>query len=105
MNRYVLGSLVIGALIGGAYYKGYSSASLRCHDGELRAQIATMQRDMAAWRAADEVERMLQADLARDNADLQQKVTDYETDLATRPNPGCALSPADADRLRGIGRR
>jgi hypothetical protein len=101
---YILGGLLALAAVGtiGGYIKGRMDASAKCHDAELRVQIATMQRDMAAWQSADKIEKMLQHDIERDNADLQQKVQDYETDLAKRPDNRCILSPADAAVYDGL---
>jgi hypothetical protein len=105
VNRYTIGAVIGLGLLLGAYWKGYSTAAQNCRDAELRAIIATQERDMAAWKAADEVEKQLQADIEADNADLQDKVKQYEIELAQRPDAKCALSPADVDRLRGIGKQ
>jgi hypothetical protein len=103
VNRYTIGAVIGLGLLLGAYWKGYSTAAQKCHDAELRTIIATQQRDMAAWRAADEVEKLLQADIEADNADLQDKVRQYETELAQRPDASCRLDERDVIRLRGIG--
>jgi hypothetical protein len=104
VNRYTIGAVIGLGLLLGAYWKGYSTAAQKCHDAELRAQIATMQRDMAAWRVADEVEAALRSDLDAMNADLQDKVKTYELQLQNRPDGACRLSPADIDSLRFDGK-
>ena len=104
VNRYTIGAVIGLGLLLGAYWKGYSTAAQKCHDAELRTIIATQQRDMAAWRAADEVEKLLQADIEADNADLQDKVKTYELQLQNRPAGACRLSPADIDSLRFDGK-
>lgn len=105
VNRYTIGAAIVLGLLLGAYWKGYSTAASRCHEAELRAIIATQARDLAAWKAADDIEKMLQADLEKQNRELSDLVRDYEKELLLRPAPGCSLDERDVDRLRGIGRR
>lgn len=104
VNRYTIGAVIGLGLLLGAYWKGYSTAAQKCHDAELRAVIASQARDIAARDAASQADKDMQAQLAADNIELQQKVQDYATELATRPNAKCALSPADAKALNGIRR-
>ena len=102
LNRYVVGGVVAAGLLAGAYFKGYWAAREACQDSALKAQIAAMERDIAAWKAADKVEQMLTAEIEAENAELEKRVSDYEAELAKRPADGrCTLSPADIDGLRG----
>jgi hypothetical protein len=105
VNRYTIGAVIGLGLLLGAYWKGYSAASQNCRDAELRAQIATMQRDMAAWRAADDIEKLLQSELETQRNDLQDRVKQYEIELAQRPDGKCALDQRDIDGLRLDKRR
>jgi hypothetical protein len=105
LNRYTLGAVIALGLILGAYWKGYSAASARCHDAELRAIIATQARDLKAWESADAAAKDEAARLAAELIELQQMVTDYEKEILLKPAPACTLSDVDADRLRGIGGR
>lgn len=105
LNRYTIGFLLIAGLVTGAYFKGRWTAEANCHEAELRAQIATMKRDLAAWKAADEVEKILQSEVEAERRDLQEKVTEYEIELALRPDTRCTLDGSDVERLRGIGWR
>jgi hypothetical protein len=108
VNRYTIGAVIGLGLLLGAYWKGHSTAAQNCRDAELRAQIATMQRDMAAWRAADDIEKLLQSELETQRNDLQDRVKQYEIELAQRPNGKCALDDRDIrnlDRMHGIGKR
>lgn len=105
LNRYTIGALLVAGLAAGAYWKGYSTAAGNCRDAELRAQIAAMERDLAAWKAADDVEKLLQQELNEQNADLQDKVKEYELELAQRPDAKCALDAHDIERLRFNGGR
>ena len=108
VNRYTIGAAIAVGLILGAYWKGYSAASARCHDAELRAIIATQARDLKAWAAADKVAKDEQARMAAELIELQQMVTDYEKELLLRPAPACSLTPDDVralERVRGNGGR
>lgn len=107
---YILGGLVAAGLLGSAfaYIKGYGDAAQNCRESELRAEIATMKRDMAAWKAADEIQNMLQKEMEAAAAELQDKVTQYEVELATRTDTRCILDDRDVrslDGLRGNGKR
>ena len=104
VNRYTVGVAIVLLMLGGAYYKGYHNAASDCHDAALTLQIANMQRDLDVAAKADKIQQQLQADLTTANEQLQQKVTDYEADLATRPaDSRCALDKRDVDRVRGVG--
>lgn len=108
VNRYTIGAVIALGLILGAYWKGYSAASARCHDAELRAIIATQARDLKAWESADAAAKDEAARLAAELIELQQMVQDYEKELLLKPAPNCALSADDVralERLRGNGRR
>jgi hypothetical protein len=102
LNRYTIGLVVALGMLGGAYYKGYSSASAKCQDASLRARIASMERDMEAWKVADEVEKMLQGQLETEQKDLQDKVSKYEAELATRKEPKCTLDERDVRSINGL---
>lgn len=87
------------AALAWAYTKGRSDAEAACRAAELQAEIDTMKRDLAAWKAADEVERMLNGDIAAERDRLAREIEDYERDLAARPDGRCLLSPDDIGRL------
>ena len=102
VNKYTVGAVIGIGLLAGAYLKGYWAAREACQDSALKAQIAAMQRDMAAWRAADKVEKMLADELENENRELEQKVSDYEAELAKRPiDSRCLLDQRDVDGMRG----
>jgi hypothetical protein len=95
-----------GSLAG--YLKGRADANGNCQEASLRAELATMRRDVEAWKAADRIEAMLQAEIEAENRELEEKVTDYERELQKSPKPDCRLSPDDIrgfDGLRGNGKR
>ena len=101
-NRYVMILLVSVALLGGAYWKGYSVASQNCHDAQLRVVIASMQRDISAAAQADEVARAQAAALDAQRQQLESQVKDYEAALKSRPDPACTLSADDVRALGGV---
>jgi hypothetical protein len=106
INKYTIGGVIGLGLLAGAYLKGYMAARETCQDNALKAQIAAMQRDLAAWKAADKVEDMLTAELEADARELEQKVADYERELSKEPlDTRCTLNERDVDRLRGNGKR
>lgn len=100
LNRYVLGGLVVAGLATGAYFKGYEVAASKCREAELRAELATMKRDIEAWKAADAMEKELQHEVDMERERLQQKVSEYEVELAARPDNRCTLGPDDIRGLR-----
>jgi len=105
MNRYTIGAAVGFGLLVGAYLKGYVAARDACQDSALKAQIAAMQRDMDAFKAASEVEAILQAEIEAERNQLERRLSDYERELATRPDGRCILDERDIDGLRLDGRR
>lgn len=102
---YILGGLVAAGLLGSvfAYIKGYGDAAQNCREAELRAELATLKRDMAAWKSADEIEAILRKQLESDAKELQDKVTEYETALAASPkDTRCTLDDRDVRSLDGL---
>lgn len=94
--------LLAGALaVGGAYVKGRMDGATRCHDAELRAVIASMQRDLTAQSQAQELEASQQAALEAQRQQLEEQVKDYEAALKIRPAAACALTDDDIGRLSG----
>lgn len=87
--------IAIGGSLGGAFLAGHHVAANACEAASLRAEIATLNRDFAAWKAADEIEAMLDKDLEADRQQLETQVKNYEIALKTRPEPNCALTDAD----------
>lgn len=101
-NRYTAAGAIALGLLAGAYWKGYSVASAKCQDAELKAEIAAMQRDFAAWRAADQIETILQQQIEAERNDLQDKVAKYETELGSRTDGRCSLNDRDVRSLDGL---
>jgi hypothetical protein len=105
VNRYVIAGVVAVGLLAGAYLKGYMAARDACQDSSLKAQIAAMQRDIDAFKAASEIEAMLQAEIEAERNQLERRLSDYERELASRPDGRCILDERDVDGLRLDGRR
>lgn len=92
--------------IGGAYVKGRMDATANCHEAELRAVIASMQRDIAANEQARSLEAAQAAELEAQRQKLEQEVADYEAALKARPaEPACTLTDDDIGRLHGKRKR
>jgi len=82
-----------------AYIKGRADANASCRAAELQAEVDRLKRDMNAWKAADAVEKMLDADLEAERQELERKVADYELELLARPDGRCTLGADDVKRL------
>lgn len=106
----------------GAYDLGYAARGRLDQSAALAAQLAEQQRQAEASRqiAQDAATREVEAD--KKTAELNERISDYERQLAARPAPpslsiaaaancpkldyaacGCALSDDDVRGLRSIG--
>lgn len=86
-----------------AFDLGFAKAKLTCDEAALRAQIATLTADLAA--AKEQVERStvhtkeINAEAGANGHEVEQ----INVEVAKRaPAERCALSAADAQRLRNI---
>lgn len=102
LNRYVIGAGIGLALLGSAYLKGHHDAASACHDAALRAQIETLNKDIAIAKSAALDEQNRANDLAISSETANRKVADYEKHLATNKGDSCPLTGDDVRRLRGI---
>lgn len=109
LARYAFITLAIMAVAGGLYAKGRHDGRMAC-ESRVAAAIAAEQLRQAAVRAKaldNAAEREL---AARADANLaEQKVADYEAELARQPAPEpgtCApdyrLRGGDVERLRSL---
>ena len=95
------------ALAAAIFLAGYQMADDRAaHEAAmaaLRGENERLARDLGVQRLiADMADAELTA-LAEARTELQQRIVEYESELATRPpQAACALSPADLARLRGL---
>lgn len=100
--RWLAGALAILALGWFIYAKGYSAAEEKCDAASLRAQIATLERDLRiAKSAAADAERRA-AVLDETLKANQDQINDYEAELAKRPDPQCGLTGDDVRRLQNL---
>ncbi|QIB32622.1 hypothetical protein [Ancylobacter pratisalsi] len=87
------------ALAYACYTTGYAGAQAACEAEQLRAELAAAQRDLSiaksaakdASRRAHVLDETLQA--------KQERLDDYESAIAARPDTRCPLT---ADDLRGV---
>lgn len=89
----------------GAYWKGHWDAAQNCREAELRAKIASLERDITAEKDARSFEAAQVLELEAQRQQLAKEVADYEAALSVRPEPNCALTDDDIDRLSGKRRR
>ena len=97
--REVARILAVASIGYAAYLSGYSSAQGACEAEQLRAELAAAELNLSivreasadASRRATILDETLQAN--------QERLDDYETALAARPDARCALT---GDDLRGV---
>lgn len=89
-------------MLAGAYFKGYSDAAQNCREAELRARIASLERDISAEKDARSLEAAQVLELEAQRQQLAKEIADYEAALRTRPEPNCTLSPDDVRSLGGM---
>jgi hypothetical protein len=102
LNRYVIGAGIGVLLLVSAYTKGHMDASADCHEAELLAKIATMNRDIAISKSAADDAAKRANQLEQSNSESNMKVAAYERELASRKGDSCSLGVDDLRRLRGI---
>lgn len=90
------------ALFGTGYWKGHSAATARCHEAELRAEIAAMKRDRDVAAHADATEQKLNDEAARQAATREQELESYVDTLRRQKDCRRTLDGDDVDRLRRI---
>jgi len=95
---YAIAALVGGALVVGIYQTGVRAERKRGEAAALRAEIATLTRDIARQAEADAAARAAALDAAsRADRALLEEIR------RAPPNPSCRLSERDARRLQRIG--
>lgn len=81
---------------------GFRLSDEREEARNLKTELAVKQMDLeAAQTAAEEADKARQ-ELAKQAQSDQQRIADYAEQLKKRPDPGCALGPADfSDGMHG----
>lgn len=102
LSRVLIALLVLCGAVAAGYIRGQSDAGARCEAAALRDQVAGLKRDIEAARRAAEDAQTRSAAIAAREAELQERVTDYEQALALRPDSGCRLDADDVRRLREL---
>lgn len=88
------------------YGLGYRSAAEKCEAAALRQQVEQLRYEIVILRDAEALaERQAKAASFRE-ATLNQRIDDYEAQLATDAGAdgACLLTDADVDRLRQLSR-
>ncbi|UPK31811.1 hypothetical protein IVB18_26130 [Bradyrhizobium sp. 186] len=72
---------------------------------QARTDLAFKDLELDAQKRSADVAAKLRADAEAKAGEADKKVSDYEAELAKRPeNDACALDGGDVDRLRGIAK-
>ena len=96
----VLIAMALGAaLLAGVWLHGYRTAVASCEADKLRDELAAAKRDLTISRAAAEDATRRATILDETLQANQERLDDYETALAARPDARCALT---GDDLRGV---
>jgi outer membrane murein-binding lipoprotein Lpp len=101
VKLYAAIAVIAALVIAGAYFKGRIDQGAICKEAALQVKIAALERDRTAQRLADAVEEAERITLQKMLETAEAEIAAYEIELATRQEPGCRLSPADVNRLRG----
>ncbi|MFT3987168.1 hypothetical protein [Aestuariivirga sp.] len=94
--------LAVLALAIAIWSHGYHTASRHCHDAELRVEIASLKRDLAAAEAAKDVADVMIKNINAENEQLERENADAEK--ARPADPQCRYDPADLEWLHKHGR-
>lgn len=89
------------AAVAGAYVKGRLDQREVCQEASLRVKIEGLQRDLTAQRLADAVEEAERLTLQKMLDESEAEIAAYETELQSRPEPGCTIDGDLYKRLRG----
>ena len=94
--------LLVTNLIGGLYWNvnGYNRAIAKCNTQSLKREISELKRDRDTQKVAADFLALRVQELEGRAAAGDQKVADYEAELAKRKNDPCVLTPADLGGVR-----
>src|SRR5690606_13093448 len=97
--------LIAATIYGVGWTRGYQRADSACEAAALRSRIEAMEADMRIAKDAEKLAQQYAAELGEQAKALEERVKDYEHELATRADAGaCRLTPADIQRLRSGSR-
>ena len=89
--------MIAGAL-GGAYFKGRMDSTASCREKELKAVIASMERDRKIALDADKRSKDTIQKLEENARKDDEEIAKYAEELKSRPDR-CDLTPDDVDRM------
>lgn len=99
IGRWLAAMALGAAVLAGVWLHGYRSAAGACEADKLRDELAATQRDLSMSRDAAEDATRRATILNETLQANQERLDDYETALAARPDARCALT---GDDLRGV---
>jgi len=102
LAQYLIGAVVIAAVIGGIWKSGYNYRDKLCNVAALQADIAALKRDLDASRSAANDAQKKTQDLEQQTETQRKVIRDYEDFIKRNPNPACLLTDDDVNRLRDI---
>lgn len=100
IGRWVGGGVLILIVVSAIYFKGRADGVSGCEARVQAAIVAEQARRRAVADKAVGEALKRQRDAEEESAELERKLDDYERELATRPEPRCALSPRDVEGLQ-----
>ena len=103
IGRWAAALLVATTLIVAAYLKGRADRAALDESAALRASNAALVEQLKSTAAVAEAATARAERAAADHVATTERIADYESAIARRPDRACALSPDDARRLFGIG--
>lgn len=101
LPSWVAPLLIVGiaaSALGGAYIKGRMDSSANCREKELKAVIASMERDRKVAEDADKRAKDMIRKLEQDARKDDEEIAKYVEELKKRPDR-CDLTPLDVDRM------
>lgn len=94
--------LLLLVAIAGAYFAGHDQAGRQCRAAALQAEVSSLKNQLDVSRKVQDSAVVRSMAREAENTALTAKVEEYETELESRSDPACVLSPADARRLQDI---
>ncbi|MCT4654223.1 MAG: hypothetical protein N4A65_00275 [Cohaesibacter sp.] len=88
--------------IAAAFIAGWVQAGRQCRAEALQAKVTSLQNQLDISRKVQDSAVARSAEREKEKEELERQVEDYETALANRIDPSCALSVDDARRLQQI---
>lgn len=104
IGRWLIAMAAGAALLGGVWLHGYRTAAGACEADQLRTALAAKTRDLDIANAVAEGAKRRAAILDETLQANQDRINDYEAELAKRPDARCTLTDGDVRGVRGGAR-